>query len=138
MADPGEGPRGRGVRPLTLRPNRGPKGRKKFFGDRAPHLSKGLPSPPSLIAGSGSVQGLCHREFADQGSFRLVHLTAHKMLRLRYSGTPPYSYLGNTVTSLLRPLFIGRPAKTTIHFLVKKPSLIRSARYHGQIFSAHW
>ena len=25
------------------------------------------------------------------------------MLRLRYSGTPPYGYLGNTVTSLLRP-----------------------------------
>ena len=28
----------------------------------------------------------------------------------------------------------GHPAKRTIHFLVKKPSLIRSRRYYGQIF----
>ena len=33
-----------------------------------------------------------------------MHLTAHKIFRLRYSGTPSYDYLGNTVTSLLRPL----------------------------------
>ena len=39
--------------------------------------------------------------------------------------TPPYGHLGNTVTSLLRPLFFGRLAKAAIHFLIKKPSLIR-------------
>ena len=39
--------------------------------------------------------------------------------------TPPYGHLGNTVTSLLRPLFFDRLAKAAIHFLVKKPSLIR-------------
>ena len=51
-----------------------------------------------------------------------------------YSGTPSYGHLGNTVTSSLRPLFIGRLAKTTILFLVKKPSFIRSPRYYATIF----
>jgi len=46
---------GRGPTPhLIFRPNRGPKSRKKFFGDRAPPLSKGLdhapPSPPPSLS----------------------------------------------------------------------------------------
>ena len=51
-----------------------------------------------------------------------------------YSGTPSYGHLVNTVASSLRPLFIGRLAKTTILFLVKKPSFIRSPRYYATIF----
>ena len=47
---------------------------------------------------------------------------------LNYSETPPYGYLVITAT------FFWLPGKTTIHFLVKKPSLIRSPRYYGQIF----
>ena len=35
----------------------------------------------------------------------------------KYSGTPPYGHLGNMVTSLLRPLFFGRPAKRPYIFL---------------------
>ena len=38
------------------------------------------------------------------------------------------------VTSLLCPTFFGRLANTTIHFLVKKPSLIQSPRYYGLFF----
>ena len=42
-----------------------------------------------------------------------------------HSGTPPYGYLGNTVTSLLRPLFLA--ALQNDHtFSCKKTSLIRS------------
>ena len=42
MADPREGPGGRGS-PLSFRPNRDPKGRKTFFGDWLPPTpSKGL------------------------------------------------------------------------------------------------
>ena len=42
-----------------------------------------------------------------------------------YSGTVPYGYLGNTVTSLLRPLFLA--ALQNDHtFSCKKTSLIRS------------
>lgn len=41
-----------------------------------------------------------------------------------YSEIPPYGLFGNRITSLLRPL-LGRLTKTAIHFLVKKPSLIR-------------
>ena len=50
-----------------------------------------------------------------------------------YSGTPPYSQLGNEFTSLLRPIFFWPHGKTAIHFLVKKkPSSIRSP--DGQFF----
>ena len=56
-------------------------------------------------------------------------LSSRQVMRIAkcisYSETPPYGHLDNTVTSLLRPLFFGRLAKTTIHFLVKRPSLIR-------------
>ena len=38
------------------------------------------------------------------------------------------------VTSLLCPTFFGQLANTTIHFLVKKPSLIQSPRYYGLFF----
>ena len=42
-----------------------------------------------------------------------------------HSGTPPYGYLGNTVTSLLRPLFLA--ALQNDHtFSCKKTPLIRS------------
>ena len=51
-----------------------------------------------------------------------------------YSENPPYAHLSNTVTSLLRPLFFGHLAKTTIHFLVKKRSLIRPPRWYGKFF----
>ena len=36
---------------LIFRPNSGPKGRKTFFGDRAPRLSQGLddPGPPPYV-----------------------------------------------------------------------------------------
>ena len=34
--------------------------------------------------------------------------------------------------------FSGCLAKTTIHFLVKKPLLVRSPHYYSQIFLAHW
>ena len=37
-----------------------------------------------------------------------------------YSGTPPYGHLVNTVTSLLRPLFIG-PAKRPYIILLEIP-----------------
>ena len=47
---------------------------------------------------------------------------------------PALGHLGNTVTMLLWSLVFGRPAKPTIHFLVKKPSLIQSPRYYGQFF----
>ena len=42
----------------------------------------------------------------------------------KYSKTPPYSHLGNTITLLLRPLFLA--ARQNGHtFSCKKPSLIR-------------
>ena len=34
--------------------------------------------------------------------------------------------------------FSGCLAKTTIHFIVKKPSLVRSPHYYSQIFLAQW
>ena len=37
-------------------------------------------------------------------------------------------------TWLVWPFSFGRPAKTTIHFLVKKPWLMWSPCYYGQIF----
>ena len=37
---------------------------------------------------------------------------------------PAYGHLGNMVSLLLLPLFLGHLAKTAIHFLVKKTSLI--------------
>ena len=49
-----------------------------------------------------------------------------------YSETSPYGHLGNMFTLLLRPLSFSRLKKTAIHFLVKKPSLIRP------FFWAHW
>ena len=39
---------------------------------------------------------------------------------LQYSGTPPYRYLSDTITSLLQPLFFW-PSKMAKHFLIKKP-----------------
>ena len=47
-----------------------------------------------------------------------------------YSETPPYGNLGNSVISLLRPLWL--PGKTAMHFLVKKK------KNTTQIFLAHW
>ena len=47
---------------------------------------------------------------------------------------PTSAHLSNTVTSLLRPLFFGHLAKTTIHFLVKKRSLIRPPCWYGKFF----
>ena len=35
----------------------------------------------------------------------------------KYSGTPPYGHLGNTVTSLLRPLFLAARLKRPYIFL---------------------
>ena len=55
-----------------------------------------------------------------------------------YSGTPPYGHLGNMVTLLLRPLFFGHLTTKTIHFLVKKSSLIWSPCHYSQFFLAHW
>ena len=49
------------------------------------------------------------------------------------SGTPPYGHLVIMVTSLLRPLFC-LPAKMSLHFLVNKPSLIRSPLIITAIF----
>ena len=42
-----------------------------------------------------------------------------------YSRTLPYCHLIHTVTLLLQPLFLAAQAKLSIHFFVKKPSLIR-------------
>ena len=42
-----------------------------------------------------------------------------------YSETVPYGHLGNMFTSLLQPLSFSSLKRTAIHFLVKKPSLIR-------------
>ena len=42
-----------------------------------------------------------------------------------YSETPPHGLLVNTVTSLSQSLFLATRAKSSIHFFVKKPSLIR-------------
>ena len=49
----------------------------------------------------------------------------------KYSETPPYGHLSNTVTSLLRPLFFWPPGIIAIH---KKPSLIRPPRLYGHFF----
>ena len=48
-----------------------------------------------------------------------LHFTISLFLTLKprafiYSGTPPYGHLVNSVTFLLRPLFFGGPAKTSI------------------------
>ena len=50
------------------------------------------------------------------------------MASFYYSGTPPYCHLVITVT------FFWQPGKIGIHFLVKKPSLIRPPRQYGQFF----
>ena len=51
-----------------------------------------------------------------------------------HSGTPPYGYLGNTVTSLLRPLFLA--ALQNDHtFSCKKTSLIRSPDNTANFFA---
>jgi len=49
----------------------------------------------------------------------------------RNSGTPPYSYPVNTVTSLLRPLLF-HPGETPRHFLIRRSLLMRPSRYYGQ------
>ena len=49
MADPGEGPGGRG--PLIFRSNWGPMGRKKFFLDRAPPYHRVWMTGPPLSEG---------------------------------------------------------------------------------------
>ena len=41
----------RGGRPSFFRATRGPKGRKKFFGDRGPALFKGLDDPSHYLKG---------------------------------------------------------------------------------------
>ena len=43
---------------------------------------------------------------------------------MEYGETPAYGHLSSTVTSLLGSFFFGCLTKTTIHFLVKKTSLI--------------
>ena len=45
------------------------------------------------------------------------------------SETASLGHFGEKVTSLLRPLFFGRLAKTVIHFLVKK-TLVNTAIGH--------
>ena len=65
-----------------------------------------------------------------QGICRSVHLTAHKMLRLRYSGTPPYGYLGNTVTSSLRPLSLVARQKQPYIF---SETLVNTANFFGPL-----
>ena len=47
---------------------------------------------------------------------RLRPITANMSM---YSESPPYDHIGNTVTSLLRPLFLAA-RKTTIQFVTKK------------------
>ena len=42
----------------------------------------------------------------------------------------------NTVKPRLR--VFGRLTKTSVHLLVKEPSIIRPPRYYVQIFLAHW
>ena len=46
-----------------------------------------------------------------------ISLLTEEQKKFNYSETPPYGHLGNTVTSLLRPLF-WPPGKTAIHFIV--------------------
>ena len=48
---------------------------------------------------------------------RLCQVSANMSM---YSGTPPHGHIGNTVTSLLRPLVLAA-RKTTIQFVIKKP-----------------
>ena len=50
-----------------------------------------------------------------------------------YSETTPYGHLGNTVTSVLQPLSFGGLAKTAIHFLVKKKTLVFTAIFFGPL-----
>ena len=56
------------------------------------------------------------------------------MVAYNYSGTPPYGHLGNTMTSLLRPLFLAE--RQNSHTLsCKEKTLVNSVTcYYGQIF----
>ena len=54
-----------------------------------------------------------------------IWLEYHEIV-LKYSGIPPYGHLGNTVTSLLQPLFLAARQNGHTFSCKKKPSLIRS------------
>ena len=71
-----------------------------------------------------------HSQFFSVFDIHSTQMNAFKASCFVYSETPPYGHLGNTVTSLLRPL-VWLPGKTAIHFLVKKkPSLIPGPVYN--------
>ena len=52
---------------------------------------------------------------------------------LLYSGTPPYSHLGNTVTSLLRPFFFAA-GKNDHTFSCKKKTLVNTVTRTARLF----
>ena len=54
-----------------------------------------------------------------------------RTVKIHYSETPPYGYLGKTVSSLLRPLFLAARQNSHTFSCKKKRSLIRP------IFLAH-
>lgn len=67
-----------------------------MYGNRA--LKADLPGP--FTTGQVSFESYLHRKKVS-------------------SGTVPYGHLGNTVTWLLQPLFVGHPAKWLYIFLQK-------------------
>ena len=62
-------------------------------------------------------------------SLFLHHRYMSLLNEFQYSETLPYGHLGNTVTSLLWPLYFDHLAKRPYIFLLKKPLLIRSNLY---------
>ena len=97
MADPREGPGRRGP-PIIFRPNRNPKGRKKFFWRTAPPLSKGLDAltpppppylkvwiwhcylPPKLLQYVAYAATLCSHGRAEAGEHKLEHILLSKYI----------------------------------------------------------
>ena len=73
VADPWQEPGGPAASLLIFRPNSGPKGRKKFFGDRVPRLSQGLddPGPPSYVK---VWIRQCQRHFEFHADEQIKHL----------------------------------------------------------------
>ena len=56
----------------------------------------------------------------------LYSFRKEKLLQSKHSGTRPYSHLGNTITLLLRPLFLAARKNGHKFSCKKRPSLLRS------------
>ena len=56
----------------------------------------------------------------------LYSFRKEELLQSKYNGTRPYSHLGNTITSLLQPLFLAGGKNGHKFSCTKKTSLLRS------------